>query len=138
MPPLVITKPIYKAVSRGRPLAVFMPWPKQKPLRLLTHGKPYKSKPGRRTRTLVKHDRIHKMRERIEVIEGDLDPIWGDPYEAFGLCGDVILDPHNLPAPHPGMEKYSWWENHRIHDHETYGQYTTLGDVPGVNVKGHE
>lgn len=32
------------------------------------------------------------------------------------------------------MEEYSWWADHRFHDHETYGQYTERGDVPGVNV----
>jgi len=133
---LTATKPIRAAVEQGKPLAVFMPWPGKKPFRILTLGKPYRTKEGRRTKTLVKHARIYKLRRRIRTIERELEPIWGDAYEVFRVCGDVILDPHNLPAPHPDMDKYSWWEGHGFHDHEIYGQYTERGDVPGVNAPG--
>jgi len=126
------TKPVACAVEQDKPLAVFMPWPAQVPYRILTWGKPFRSKPGRRTRTLVKHERLHRLKKRVRAIE-EIGPSWGSPKEEFTVCGDVILDPQNLPAPHPDMTGYHWWAGHPFHDHETYGAYTTRGDVPGVN-----
>jgi hypothetical protein len=126
------TKPARQAVEQGKPLAVFMPWPAQVPYRILTCGKPFRSKPGRRTRTLVKHERLHRLKARVRAIQ-EIGPWWGRPREEFAACGYVILDPHNLPAPHPEMAGYNWWGSHGFHDHETYGAYTTRGAVPGVN-----
>ena len=127
------TKPVACAVEQGKPLAVFMPWPSEVPFRILTWGKPFRSKPGRRTRSLVKHERLHRLKIRVRAIE-EIGPWWGSPREEFTVCGDVILDPHNLPVPHPDMAEYHWWDAHGFHDHETYGAYTSGGDVPGINV----
>ena len=135
---LKATKPIRAAVRKGKPLAVFMPWPQKTPFRILSHGKPYRSQEGRRTKTLVKHERLYKLRSRVRSIEEELDPTWGSAYDQFHVSGDLILDPHNLPAPHPEMERYSWFENHDFHDHMIFGQYTERGNVPGVNAPGRD